>query len=117
MGTAITLETPRVAPSTGSVSLAVEAHDIAYNPDRTSGGTVVATLEHLHDVGRTTLRLTTTARVFRTESQDAVDESAVRLVLGSPDAVRALTSCLLELLQNERAIELLEAVAPEDPSG
>lgn len=118
MGTAIATEAPRVTPSMESVSyLAVEAHDTAYNPDRTSGGTVVARLEHFHDSGLTTLRLAANGHVFREASQSAGVETSVRLVLASRDAVRALTCCLLELLQNEKAIDLLEAVAPDDYSG
>ncbi len=118
MGTAVTTETLRVAPRTASESyLAIEAEDIARNPDRTSAGTVVVRLEHLHDSGLTVLRLAASGHAFRKLGEPADAKTRIRLVLEAPDAVRALTSCLLELLQNEKAIELLEAVTPADRPG
>jgi hypothetical protein len=115
MQTAVATDTPRVAPRTESMNyLAVEAQDIAYNPDRTTVGTVVVRLEHLHDAGLTLLRLAANGHAFRKMGEPAGAKTRLRLVLESPDALRALTSCLIELLQNEKAIELLEAVTPGD---
>jgi len=117
MQTAVATEAPRVAPPAQSMDyLAVEAQDIAYNPDRSSMGTVVARLEHLHDSGLTVLRLAANGHAFRKMGDPAGAKMRMRLVLESPDALRALTCCLIELLQNDRAIELLEAVTPGDRS-
>ena len=118
MGTAVATEWPKVEPSSDSFApLAIEAREVAYNPDRRSGGSVGVTLEHFHDSGRTVLRLTANGHVMSEEGEYRDDDMRVKLVLRSPDAVRALTSCLLELLQNERAMELLEALRPDDCSG
>jgi hypothetical protein len=117
MQTAVATETPRVAPQAESVGyFAVETQDIAYDPHRTSAGTVSARLEHLHDSGLTVLRLAANGHAFRKLGEPAGGKTRMRLVLESPDALRALTCCLIELLQNEKAIEMLEAVRPGDRS-
>jgi hypothetical protein len=117
MQTSVAADALRVAPRAESMSyLAVETKDIAYNPDRTTVGTVVARLEHLHDDGLTILRLAANGHAFRKMGEPAGAKTRLRLVLESPDALRALTCCLIELLQNEKAIELLEAVTPGDRS-
>ena len=117
MQTAVAAETPRVAPPAESMSyLAIETREIAYNPDRTTAGTVAARIEHLDDCGLTVLRLAANGRAFRKMGEPAGGKTRLRLVLESPDALRALTCCLIELLQNEKAIELLEAVRPGDRS-
>ena len=117
MQTAVATETPRVAPPAEPMSyLAIEAQDVAYNPDRSSVGTVVVRLEHLHDAGLTVLRLAANGHAFRKLGHPAGGKTRMRLVLESPDALRALTSCLIELLQNEKAREMLEAVTPGDRS-
>jgi hypothetical protein len=97
--------------------LAIESQDIAYNPDRTTAGTVSVRLEHLDDCGLTVLRLAANGHAFRKMGDPAGGKTRMRLVLESPDALRALTSCLLELLQNEKAMEVLEAVTPCDRPG
>ena len=117
MHTAVATETPTVAPRAESMSyLAVEAQDTAYNHDRTRMGTVVVRLEHLHDAGLTMLRLAANGHAFRKMGDPAGGKTRMRLVLESPDALRALTCCLIELLQNEKTLELLEAVTPGDRS-
>ena len=117
MQTTVATETPRVAPPAESMSyLAVEAQDIAYNPDRSTVGTISARLEHLHDAGLTVLRLAANGHAFRKMGEPAGSKTRMRLFLESPDALLALTCCLIELLQNEKAIELLEAVTPGDRS-
>jgi len=117
MQTAVATETTRVAPPAESTSyLAIEAQDIAFNPERRSMGTVVARLEHLDDTGLTVLRLASNGHAFRKLGEPAGGKTRLRLVLESPDALRALTCCLIELLQNEKAIEMLEGVAPGDRS-
>jgi len=117
MQTVVATETPRVTPPAESMSyLAVEAQDIAYTPSRSTGGTVSARLEHLDDAGLTVLRLASNGHAFRKMGDPAGGKTRLRLVLDSPDALRALTCCLIELLQNEKAIELLEAVTPGDRS-
>jgi hypothetical protein len=100
MHTAVATETPRVAPPTESMGYyAIETQDIAYNPDRSSVGTVVVRLEHLHDSGLTVLRLAANGHAFRKLGEPAGGKTRMRLVLESPDALRALTCCLIELLQ------------------
>ena len=117
MQTSVAADAPRVAPRAESMGYsAVEAQDIVYNPDRTTVGTVVARLEHLHDDGLTVLRLAANGHAFRKMGEPAGAKTRLRLVLESPDALRALTSCLIELLQDEKAIDLLEAVTPGDRS-
>src|SRR5262249_26512872 len=104
-------------PADSDSYFAIETQDIAYNPERSSMGTVVARLEHLHDSGLTVLRLAANGHAFRKMGEPAGGKTRVRLVLESPDALRALTCCLIELLQNEKAIELLDAVTPTHHSG
>ena len=118
MQTAVAAEATRVAPPPAESTnyLAVEAQDIACNPDRTSAGTVFARLEHLHDSGLTVLRLAANGHAFRKMGEPAGSKTRLRLVVESPDALRALTCCLIELLHNEKAIEMLEAVTPGDRS-
>ena len=117
MQTAVAMGTPRVAPRAESMGYsAVETQDIAYNPDRTTVGTVVVRLEHLHDAGLTVLRLAANGHAFRKMGEPVGAKTRLRLVLDSPDALRALTCCLIELLQNDKTIELLEAVTPGDRS-